>query len=224
MDAFAANFLNFGSIVQALPLMLAGIRMSALLIGAIVPAAMVLGLVLAALQQFGGRTLRSIIIIYTDFFRSFPPLVLLVFLYSGLPLAGLRFNEFQTVVTGLVLNGGAFFGEIFRAGIEAVPRGQWDAGAALGLHRIQVLYRIVLPQSIRPVVPPLASNFVELSKATSLAAAVSLPDLLTSARQAQDIVYNPTPLMVAGLIYLMVFWPLVRLVSILEARSLLQRS
>ncbi len=136
----------------------------------------------------------------------------------------MRFNEFQTVVVGLVLNGGAFFGEIFRAGIEDVPRGQWDAGAALGLRPRQVLYRIVLPQSIRPVVPPLASNVVELSKATSLAAAVSLPDLLTSARQAQDIIFNPTPLIIVAVVYLVVFWPLVRLVSILESRSLLQRS
>ena len=123
----------------------------------------------------------------------------------------------------MVLNGGAFFGEIFRAGIEAVPRGQWDAGTALGLRPWQVFRRVVLPQSIHPVVPPLASNVVELAKATSLAAAVSLPDLLTSARQAQDIVYNPTPLVVAGLIYLVTFWPLVRLVSILETRSLSRR-
>jgi polar amino acid transport system permease protein len=85
------------------------------------------------------------------------------------------------------------------------------------------MIHIVLPQSIRAVLPPLASNMVELAKATSLAAAVSLPDLLTSARQAQDIVYNATPLVVVALVYLVVFWPLVRLLSLLEMRSLVSR-
>ena len=219
MDGFVQTFLNFASIQQVMPLLLAGLRMSALLIIAIVPAAMLLGLLLAILQHVGRRRLAALLAIYTDFFRSFPPLVLLVFLYSGLPLAGLRMTEFQTVAVGLILNGGAFFGEIFRSGIAAVPSGQWDAARSLGLTTVQLLRFVVLPQSLRIIIPPVASNIVELSKATSLAAAVSLPDLLTSARQAQDIVFNPTPLVVVAGVYLVVFWPLVRLISQLETRA-----
>jgi len=219
MDGFSATFLNFRSLLPVLPLLLSGLRVSAILIVTIIPSALLLGLALALCQRLGGRIPRAVLVAYTDFFRSFPPLVLLVFLYSALPLAGLRLDEFQTVVIGLVLNGSAFFGEIFRAGIESVPIGQWDAAYALGLAKRQALLRVVLPQGIRAVIPPLASNVVELAKATSLAAAVSLPDLLTSARQAQDIIYNPTPLVAVALVYLIVFWPLVRLLSILDARN-----
>ncbi len=220
MGGFTDTFLNLSSVIQVRGLLLSGLRVSALLIVTIVPAAMLLGLALAMAQHVAGRWVRWLLAAYTDFFRAFPPLVLLVFLYSGLPLMGLRLNEFATVFVGLTLNGGAFFGEIFRAGIEDVPRGQWDAGRSLGLGTFQVLRLIVLPQSIRTIMPPLAGNIVELAKATSLAAAVSLPDLLTSARQAQDIVFNPTPLIVVALVYLGVFWPLVRLLSLLEMRSL----
>jgi len=220
MGGFTDTFLNLSSVIQVRTLLLSGLRVSALLIVTIVPAAMLLGLALAMAQHVAGRWVRWLLVAYTDFFRAFPPLVLLVFLYSGLPLMGLRLNEFSTVFVGLTLNGGAFFGEIFRAGIEDVPRGQWDAGRSLGLGTFQVLRLIVLPQSIRAIMPPLAGNIVELAKATSLAAAVSLPDLLTSARQAQDIVFNPTPLIVVALVYLGVFWPLVRLLSLLEMRSL----
>jgi polar amino acid transport system permease protein len=223
MAGFAATFLNYASVVQVLPLLLSGLRISAELIVAIVPAAMLLGLLLAMAQHIASRPVRWTVIAYIDLFRAFPPLVLLIFLYSGLPLAGLRFNEFQTVVAGLVLNGGAFFAEIFRSGIESVPAGQQEAARALGLTRVQTFRLVVLPQSVRPVIPPLASNVVELAKATSLAAAVSLPDLLTSARQAQDIVYNPTPLLAVAAVYLLVFWPMVRLVSVLEARALPRR-
>jgi polar amino acid transport system permease protein len=220
LGGFTDTFLNLSSVIQVRGLLLSGLRVSALLIVTIVPAAMLLGLALAMAQHVAGRWVRWLLAAYTDFFRAFPPLVLLVFLYSGLPLMGLRLNEFATVFVGLTLNGGAFFGEIFRAGIEDVPRGQWDAGRSLGLGTFQVLRLIVLPQSIRAIMPPLAGNIVELAKATSLAAAVSLPDLLTSARQAQDIVFNPTPLIVVALVYLGVFWPLVRLLSLLEMRSL----
>jgi polar amino acid transport system permease protein len=220
LGGFTDTFLNLSSVIQVRGLLLSGLRVSALLIVTIVPAAMLLGLALAMAQHVAGRWVRWLLAAYTDFFRAFPPLVLLVFLYSGLPLMGLRLNEFATVFVGLTLNGGAFFGEIFRAGIEDVPRGQWDAGRSLGLGTFQVLRLIVLPQSIRTIMPPLAGNIVELAKATSLAAAVSLPDLLTSARQAQDIVFNPTPLIVVALVYLGVFWPLVRLLSLLEMRSL----
>lgn len=219
MDGFTATFLSIPSLIKVHALLLKGLETSALLIVIIIPGAMVLGLFIAVVQKLGGRPGRFLAVFYIDFFRAFPPLVLLIVLYSGLPLVGLRFGELTTVVVGLGLNGAAFFAEIFRAGFDEVPRGQWDAGRSLGLRPLGIFWLIVFPQGLRIVVPPLASNIVELAKATSLAAAVSLPELLTSARQAQDIVYNATPLVAAGLVYLVVFWPLVRLLSRLEVRA-----
>lgn len=223
MNSFSATFLNLDALGTVWPLLWSGLVTSVMLILLIIPGAICLGLCLAIAQNLGGRLVRLCVMTYIDFFRSFPPLVLLIFLYSGLPFAGLNLDEFETVVVGLVLNGGAFFGEIFRAGIEAVPVGQREAARSTGLNPLQVMVWVVLPQGARNVAPPLASNLIELSKATSLAAAVALPDLLNSARQAQDIVYNPTPLLAAALIYLALLWPLVRLLSRLELRAVIAK-
>jgi polar amino acid transport system permease protein len=219
-EEFRQSFLNFASLGEVMPLLLQGFALTLLLIVAIVPAAMLGGLLIAVLHSFGIPVLRQALIVYIDFLRSFPPLVLLIFLYSGLPFIGVRLSEFNTVVFALVANGSAFFGEIFRAGIESVPRGQREAARSTGIGAINTMVFVVLPQGIRNVIPPLASNVIELSKATSLAAVVALPDLLRNARAAQDIVYNPTPLVAAAAIYLACFWPLVRLLSRLEQRMI----
>lgn len=219
-EEFQQAFLNFASMGQVMPLLMQGVALTGLLIVAIVPAAMLLGLAVAVAMNAGLGWLRFLLFVYVDLLRSFPPLVLLIFLYSGLPFVGIRLSEFSTVVVALVANGAAFFGEIFRAGIESVPRGQREAARSTGIGALGTMVFIVLPQGIRNVIPPLASNVIELSKATSLAAVVALPDLLRNARAAQDIVYNPTPLVVAAAIYLACFWPLVRLLSRLEQRML----
>ncbi len=170
MNAFVTTFLNVDSVLQVRHLLLQGLAVSAILIATIIPLAMAIGLAVAILQKMAGCIGRVIAVVYIDFFRAFPPLVLLIFLYSGLPVLGLRMTEIQTVIIGLSLNGSAFFAEIFRAGFDAVSRGQWDAGRSLGLRSLQVLRLIVLPQSLKIVMPPLAGNVIELAKATSLAA------------------------------------------------------
>jgi len=219
-EDFAEAFLNLSSLVKVYPLLLQGFAITALLAISIVPAAMAAGLVVAVLYHLGGRLIRRTLIVYIDFLRSFPPLVLLIFLYTGLPFIGIRLSEFATVVVALVANGSAFFGEIFRAGIESVPRGQSEAARSTGVGRVGTMVFVVLPQGIRNVIPPLASNIIELTKATSLGAVVTLPDLLRNARAAQDIVYNPTPLLAAALVYLVCLWPMVRILSRLEQRMI----
>jgi len=220
-ENFTETFLNVSSLLKVYPLLLQGFGRTLLLVVSIVPAAMAAGLLVAVLYDVGGSVIRRVLIVYIDFLRSFPPLVLLIFLYTGLPFVGIRLSEFATVVVALIANGSAFFGEIFRAGIESVGKGQTDAARSTGIGRFGTMVFVVLPQGIRNVVPPLASNMIELTKATSLAAAVALPDLLHNARAAQDIVYNPTPLVAAALIYLACLWPLVRLLSRLEQRMLI---
>ncbi len=222
-DEFARAFLNYDSLVAAAPLLMQGALVSLLLIVSIVPAALALGILVAVAYDLGGPLRRRAIIVYIDFLRAFPPLVLLILIYSCLPFLGVRLSEFATVVVALVANGSAFFGEIVRAGIESVGRGQREAARSTGIGQVGTMVFVVLPQALRNVVPPLASNMVELAKATSFAAVVAMPDLLRNARTAQDIVYNPTPLMAAAVIYLAVFWPAVRLLSRLEQRMVLAR-
>ncbi|TIT48201.1 MAG: ABC transporter permease subunit, partial [Mesorhizobium sp.] len=112
----------------------------------------------------------------------------------------------------------AYSAEVFRSGIESIPRGQFEASQALGLPFLLTLRKVVLPQAVRVVIPPMTSNCVSMFKDTSLASTVALPELLKEATNAQSLYANPSPLIGAALVYLIFLWPMVRLVSLLEAR------
>jgi len=217
-DEFVNAFLNMETAVMVAPMLFDGFRMTVKLVLSIVPAAMAFGLLIAVLRDLKIPGLNFLLIVYVDLLRSFPPLVLIIYLYAGLPFMGIELSEFGTVVIVLVANGAAFFGEIFRAGMEAVPKGQRDAARATGLSTLYTMVFVVVPQGVRKVIPPVASNMIELSKVTSLGSVVALPELLRSARMAQSIVYDATPLVMAAALYLLCLWPLVRLLSRLEQR------
>ncbi len=220
MDEFLDNFANVDSLIEVWPLLLSGLKITALLCLVTVPLGISFGLLVAVLHNLRVRYLTGLLIFYVDFLRSFPPLVLLILIYYGLPFLGLELSELPAASLALVLNSSAYYGEIFRAGIEAIPRGQREAARSTGLSALQALTYVVLPQAIKAVMPPLTSNTLELVKLTSIASVVALPELLRTARLAQDLVYNPTPLMAAALIYFLVLWPLVRLISKLDRRSM----
>jgi polar amino acid transport system permease protein len=112
----------------------------------------------------------------------------------------------------------AYSAEVFRSGIESVAKGQFEAAAALGLPFLITLYKVVLPQAVRIVIPPMTSNCVSMFKDTSLASTVALPELLKEAQDAQALYANPSPLIGAALVYIILLWPMVRLVSMLEKR------
>jgi polar amino acid transport system permease protein len=216
VEQFLNAFFNIDTLAQYWPIMLRGLGWTALLCVTIVPLGLVSGATIASVYALRLRGVNPLIIGYVDFFRSFPPLVLLVFIYNGLPFVGFDIPPFAAVVLALVLNSSSYYGEIFRAGIESIPRGQVEAARSTGLGTIQTLIYIVLPQAVRNVLPPLTSNTLELVKATSLASVVAMPELLRSARIVQGLAYNPTPLIAAALVYFLLLWPLVRLVSRLE--------
>jgi polar amino acid transport system permease protein len=220
MDEFLDNFANVDTLLEVWPLLLSGLRITAILCIVIVPLGAAVGLLVAVLHSLHVRYLTGLLIFYVDFLRSFPPLVLLILIYYGLPFLGLELGELPAAALALVLNSSSYYGEIFRAGIEAVPKGQREAARSTGLTALQAMVYVVLPQAIKAVVPPLTSNTLELIKLTSIASVVALPELLRTARMAQDLVYNPTPLMAAALIYFLLLWPLVRLISRLDRRSM----
>lgn len=224
MEDFVASFLNVSSMRTVAPLLWRGLGVTAALTAAVVPAALVLGLAIAALRDLRVPILNAVLAGYVDVLRALPPLVLMIYLYSSLPFLGLRLNAFQTVVLALVANGAAFFGEIMRAGLESVSRGQREAARATGLGAVATELFIVMPQGLRRVVPPIASNVIELTKATALGSVLALPELLRSARIGQSIVYDATPLVAAAGIYLILLWPAVRLLSRLEHRMTTARA
>jgi polar amino acid transport system permease protein len=130
----------------------------------------------------------------------------------------LRLTSFTSATLALSLVSAAYSAEILRAGVEGVPRGQSEAARALGLSPIRQMTDVVLPQAIKLVVPPLTSNAINVMKDTSLASVVAMPDLLKQATQAQALTANPTPLISAALIYIVLLLPFVSLVGVAEAR------
>ncbi|MBN9536177.1 MAG: amino acid ABC transporter permease [Reyranella sp.] len=217
------TFFNPEIIVAAWPIVLSGLWNTILLSLIVVPLGLLGGLILALLASIHHPLVRWPLMAWVDFFRAFPPLVLLVLLFAGLPFAGLELGGFACVAIAFFLNTGAYYGEIFRAGIDSVPNGQVEAARSTGLGRLQAMRYVVLPQAVRNVLPDLLSNTLEVVKLTSLGSVVAVPELLYEARQAQSVTYNPTPIVMAAVIYFLILWPVVRLLSRLENRALAGR-
>ncbi len=220
MDELIQNFFNLDILLKVYPLLLKGLWMTLKLCLVVVPLGVIGGLAVAVTYSFHVRWLNWLLIVYVDFFRSFPPLVLLILVFYGLPFIGLEVPNFVAVLIAFLLNTSSYFGEIFRAGIESVGRGQWEAARSTGMNTLQTMVYVILPQATRNVAPDLTSNTLEVIKFTALASVVALPELLRMGRVAQGITYNSTPLIVVALIYLAMLWPLVRLLSRMERRML----
>jgi polar amino acid transport system permease protein len=218
MDTILQQFFNLGVMEQAFPLILGGLMQTVIICLIVVPLGLAGGLAFALISLSRLRTVRWAAIAAIDFFRSIPPLVLLIFVYAGLPFAGFRLSPLAAVAISFFLNTSSYYGEIYRAGIESVGLGQWDAARSTGLQAYQTLAYVVLPQAVRNVLPDLVSNTVEVVKLTSLASVVALPELLYSADMARSVTFNSSPIVLAALIYLAMLWPLVRLISRLERR------
>jgi polar amino acid transport system permease protein len=220
MNQIIQSFFNVEIMKAAAPFLLKGFVMTIFLCLVVIPLGCVGGLVLALLSTVRNRGVRWTAVIYTDFFRAFPPLVLLVFIYFGVPFLGIDLPSFVAVAIGFFLNTSSYYGEIFRAGIESIPKGQSEAARSTGLNAVQTLAWVVVPQATRNVVPDLISNTLEVVKLTSVASVVALPELLYAARQAQSVTYNATPIVVAGFVYLLCLWPVVRLLSRFEHKTI----
>ena len=176
------------------------------------------GLVLALLRLSRFRALRLLSGMYIDLFRGIPLLLLFVFIFYGLPLVGVRLDPFSSGVLGLTLCYGAYSAEIFRAGIQAIHKGQLEAARSLGMTAGQAMRYVILPQAIKLVIPPLTNEFIAMIKDTSLMSVITVPELLFTAKEKMGVVANPTPLTVAAIIYVIFTIPLIRLAARLETR------
>ncbi|MDB5655500.1 MAG: amino acid transporter permease [Tardiphaga sp.] len=218
MDVFIDQFFNLGVMAKSLPLLWRGFGMTLLLCLAVIPLGIIGGLLVAMARLSPVAALRIPVRILTDLFRALPPLVLLILIYSGLPFAGVRLSPFVAVCIAFFLNASAYYGEVLRAGIESIGFGQWEAARSTGLSSRDTFVFVVLPQAVRNVLPDLVSNTVEVVKLTSIASVVSMTELLYSADMARSITFNASPVVLAGLFYLVLLWPAVRLASRLEHR------
>lgn len=164
-----------------------------------------LGLVAAITRLFGPRPLGALVRFYVWIIRGTPLLVQLFLIFYGLPSVGIVIDAFPAALIGFTLNIGAYTSEIIRAVLLAVPKGQWEAAYSVGMTWAQAMRRTILPQAARIAVPPLSNTFISLVKDTSLAAAITVPELFRAGQRIVATSYEPLILYVqVALIYLLV--------------------
>ena len=212
-------FFNWDVLVRSFPILLRGLGNTLMLGVASIVFGSFFGLLLCFMRLYAPKPLQYLAIAYIDVFRALPILVVLILIYYALPFVGLSFSSFTSATLALSMVLAAFTAEVCRAGIETVPKGQFEAASSLGLPFWQTMRMIVLPQAIRVMIPPLTSNCISTFKDTALASVVAMPDLLKQANDTQALMANPTPLIGAAILYFLLLWPLVRLVGYLEKRS-----
>ncbi len=212
------TFFNTEVLIRTYPLLLKGLWVTLQLGVVSIIAGLILGLALALVRLYAARPVQLLARIYIDVFRSLPLLVLLIIVYYALPFVGIRMSSFWSAMCALTLVSGAYTAEIFRAGIQAIPKGQFEASQALGLGYRNMMVDVILPQAVKIVIPPLTNNSINVVKDTALASVVAMPDLLKQATQAQALAANPSPLILAAIIYVAFLWPMVAAVSRMERR------
>jgi His/Glu/Gln/Arg/opine family amino acid ABC transporter permease subunit len=178
--------------------------------------AAILGLMLAVLRLSGGVAGR-LAFGYIEIVRGMPALTLLFLIYFGLVPLGIVLQSFPAAVVALGLNGAAYVAEIYRAGIQAVDRGQREAAQMIGLRRREVMRYVILPQSLPAVLPPMGNYLVSLLKDTSIASLISAPELMLRSRDLAGTYYLPMEYyLLAGAMYLVMAWPMMHGVRKLE--------
>jgi His/Glu/Gln/Arg/opine family amino acid ABC transporter permease subunit len=215
-NRLGASFFNFKKMSGAWPELLDGLLVTLELSAVSAVFAVLIGLVVAVLRWFGSRTVNLFLIAYVDLFRSIPMIVLMVFVYYALPYIGITLVSVTATIVALSLGYGAYMSESFRAGIESVHFGQTEASRGLGLTRWQTMRLVILPQAIKVVIPPLTGNLIAMLKDTAVASVVAAPELLKRSREVYVGKANPTSLVMAAMLYLLILVPLSRLAGLLE--------
>jgi polar amino acid transport system permease protein len=209
MGKFADTFLNWEVMAQYAPKIVEGFFVTIHLAAVVVVSGIAVGLALAVVRTLRFKILNFVIVLAVDVLRALPPLVLIMILYFALPTVGIKFSGF--VATWLALSAilAAFAEEIFWAGILAVPRGQWEAARSTGLGFMQTMSHVVLPQAVRLTIPPLTNRTIAITKGTALGATVAVGEILYQAQTGYSFSYNPSPLTLGAIAYLILFIPVV---------------
>ena len=201
------------------PMVLVGLRGTIPLSLASFAIGLVIALAMALLRLSRNVVLRGIARFYISVIRGTPLLVQLFVIFYGLPAVGIVIDPFPAAVIAFSLNVGGYAAEVIRAAILSVPRGQWEAAHVVGLSPSKTLTRIILPQAARVSVPPLSNTFISLVKDTSLAAAITVPEMFQAAQRIVATTYEPLILYVeAAILYLILSSVLSSLQARLEQR------
>lgn len=214
MESRITDLLKFIPILLEGALVTIHLTIISLLIG------LVLGLFVALGKISKNRIISVICSFYISLFRGTPLLVQLMFIYFALPEIGIKFTAYQAAIIGLALNEGAYIAEIYRAGIQSVPRGQTEAAMSIGMTHYQRMKRIILPQAIQNVLPAIGNSAIILLKNSSLAAVITVGELMHKGELlAASTFRNLEIFTLVGILYWILHYPLALLVKYLEKRG-----
>lgn len=216
---------DWGFAAESLPVVLGGLPTTviATVLGSTL--SYVLGLVFAVLRRSPSRLVSRVTYWIVEFIRTTPLIVQLFFLFFVLPNFGIQFDALTTGILGLGLHYAAYTSEVYRAGIESVPAGQWEAARALSLPPRRVWTSVVLPQAIPKVVPSLGNYTIAMFKETPLLFAITVTEMLTEARGIGDLnARYLEPYTIAGLMFLILSIVAALLVQLLERYLAKQRA
>jgi His/Glu/Gln/Arg/opine family amino acid ABC transporter permease subunit len=205
-------------IVLAIPLLFAGWLLSIALVAVAFPIAIAGGLGVAFMKMSKIPPVRWIAAAYINVIRGTPLFLQIVVAFTGLRMAGIRASDFVTGVIVLAINSSAYLAEIFRAGIQSIHKGQFEAASSLGMSYWQAMQYVIIPQTVKRVLPTMTSEFILLFKDTSLLAPVGVFELMLFAQNRVARGGNLTPFVIAAVYYLIVTIPLINWVTSLERR------
>ena len=181
--------------------------------------ALVFGLVTGIARISRLMPLRVVAACYIQFIRGAPLLLQLFFIYYVLPYAGIVLTPFVSGLTGLTLNYAAYMAEVFRSGILAIPKGQWEAGQSVGMSRRLLMRRIILPQAIRIIIPSLGNFFVSIFKDSALVSVITMRDLMFSGQLLASATYKHFEIFAeVAVIYFLISYPTAKFVEWIEAK------
>ena len=217
-NKFLKLFLNPPLLVTSFPVVFNGFLMALGIVAVAFPLAIPAGLLLSLMRMARFRVLRAIASLYVNVVRGTPLFLQIYIAFFGLPLAGIQIPSFPLGVIVLSMNSSAYLCEIFRAGIQSISKGQFEAARSLGMNGAQTMLFVIIPQTVRRVIPTMTSEFILLYKDTSMLAAVGVMEVVMYAKTIVASTGSITPYIVAACFYLVITLPLAKLVGMLEAK------
>ena len=202
-----------------LPSLLDGLKMTLTLFFIIGISSIPLGFLIAVIRVYGPKWLGFLIQIYVFIMRGTPLLLQLMFVFFGLPLIGITLDRFTAAVLAYIINYAAYYAEIFRGGITAVPKGQFEAISVLGIGKIRGFFKIIIPQVTKIVLPSVGNEVIALVKDTSLVYVIGLGELLRAGQIAANTYASLVPFLAVGVVYLSVTAVITVLLNKLESKG-----
>lgn len=213
---------NMGEIIAyvqtMMPQMMEGLKVTLHVFALTLVLSVPLGVIVALCRLSKIKLLNKMMEIYILVMRGTPLLLQIIFIFFGLPIVGIRIDRMPSAILAFTLNYGAYFAEIFRAGIASIDEGQYEGAEVLGLSKVDTFFRIIMPQALKRVLPPVANEMITLVKDTALVYAVGFDDLLKIGKTATNRDATLMPLVLVAVIYLLLILVLSKVLAYVEKK------